>query len=163
MLYSQISLLIHSKGSSLHLLTSNSQSIPLPPFPLCFLFLFGCAWGMWKFLGGGLNPNRSSENAKSLMVGHQGTSYYIFSFSSSPFFFLNATPVVCGSSWTRDWIQASAVTYAAAVAMPDPLTHCARKGPKDWTHAAAVILLIHCTTVGIPLLHFINIEFVQFD
>ena len=32
-LYSRISLLIHSKGSSLHLLTPNSRSIPLPPPP----------------------------------------------------------------------------------------------------------------------------------
>uniref|UniRef100_A0A8D0R0M9 T-complex protein 1 subunit zeta-2 n=1 Tax=Sus scrofa TaxID=9823 RepID=A0A8D0R0M9_PIG len=30
-LYSRISLLIHSKGNSLHLLTPNSQSVPLPP------------------------------------------------------------------------------------------------------------------------------------
>ena len=31
MLHSRISLLIHSKGNSLHLLTTSSQSIPLPP------------------------------------------------------------------------------------------------------------------------------------
>ena len=31
MLHSRISLLIHSKGNSLHLLTPDSQSIPLPP------------------------------------------------------------------------------------------------------------------------------------
>uniref|UniRef100_A0A8C3X2E3 Abraxas 2, BRISC complex subunit n=1 Tax=Catagonus wagneri TaxID=51154 RepID=A0A8C3X2E3_9CETA len=35
MLYSRISLLIHSKSNSLHLLTPNSQSIPLPPPPPC--------------------------------------------------------------------------------------------------------------------------------
>ena len=28
-----------------------------------------------------------------------------------------------GSSWARDWIQTSVVTYASAVVMPDPLTH----------------------------------------
>ena len=33
-LYSRTSLLIHSKGNSLHLLTPNSQSIPLSPLPL---------------------------------------------------------------------------------------------------------------------------------
>ena len=33
MLYSRISLLIHSKGNSLHLLTLDSQSIPGPPPP----------------------------------------------------------------------------------------------------------------------------------
>ena len=32
------------------------------------------------------------------------------------------------SSWARDQIQATAVTYTAAVAMPDPLTHSARPG-----------------------------------
>ena len=32
-IYSRISLLIHSKGNSLHLLTPSSQSIPLP-YPL---------------------------------------------------------------------------------------------------------------------------------
>ena len=33
-----------------------------------------------------------------------------------------------GSSWARDWIPAAVATYAAAVATPDPLTHCARLG-----------------------------------
>ena len=32
MLYSRISLFIYSKGNSLHLLTPNSQSFPLPPY-----------------------------------------------------------------------------------------------------------------------------------
>ena len=42
-LYSRISLLIHSKCNSLHLLTPNSPSIPLPfpsPFPLATTSLF---------------------------------------------------------------------------------------------------------------------------
>ena len=29
-----------------------------------------------------------------------------------------------GSSWARDGIHATAVTYSAAIAMWDPLTHC---------------------------------------
>ena len=31
-----------------------------------------------------------------------------------------------GRSQARDWILAAAVTYPAAVAMPNPLTRCAR-------------------------------------
>ena len=34
------------------------------------------------------------------------------------------------SSWARDRILAADVTYAAAVAAPDPLTHCSRLGMK---------------------------------
>lgn len=32
------------------------------------------------------------------------------------------------SSWTKDWIQATDVTYAAAIAMLDLLTQCAWPG-----------------------------------
>ena len=35
-----------------------------------------------------------------------------------------------GSSWARDWIRATAVTYITATATLDPLTHCARPGIK---------------------------------
>lgn len=41
-------------------------------------------------------------------------------------FFLMATTMAYGRSRARDGIWAAAVFYAAAVAMPDPLTHCAR-------------------------------------
>ena len=59
-----------------------------------------------------------------------------------------------GSSQARDWIWATAATYAAIAAMLDPLTHCAR--PEDpilsttATQAATVRFLTHCTTVGTP-------------
>ena len=33
------------------------------------------------------------------------------------------TPAAYGSSRAKDWIQAIAVTYTAAVSMPDPLIH----------------------------------------
>ena len=39
-------------------------------------------------------------------------------------FFFMATPMAYGSSLARDWIQAASVTYATAVAIPVPLTHC---------------------------------------
>ena len=48
-----------------------------------------------------------------------------FSFFLS--FFLS-TPVAYGISQARDWIQVSDATYAAAAAMPDPLTHCIQPG-----------------------------------
>ena len=36
---------------------------------LCLnLFFFGCARGMWKFLGQGLNLGHSSDNAASLTL-----------------------------------------------------------------------------------------------
>ena len=39
-----------------------------------------------------------------------------------------AAPVAYGSSQARDQILATAVTYAATVATPDPLTYCAGSG-----------------------------------
>ena len=39
-----------------------------------------------------------------------------------------AAPLAYRSSQARDWIRARAVTYAAAVATKDPLTHWARRG-----------------------------------
>ena len=41
------------------------------------------------------------------------------------FFFMTA-PTACGSSQPRDWIPATAVTYATAAGLPDPLAHCAK-------------------------------------
>ena len=50
MLYSRTSLLIPSKHSGLHLLTPNSQSIPLPP-PPCWQpqVCFPCLWTLSRF------------------------------------------------------------------------------------------------------------------
>ena len=47
MLYSRTSLLIHSKCISLHLLTPNSQSIPLPPPAPCPWQLQVCSLCLW--------------------------------------------------------------------------------------------------------------------
>ena len=41
-----------------------------------------------------------------------------------------AVSMADGSSWARDWIQVTAVTYATPRAKPDPLTHCAGPGIK---------------------------------
>ena len=38
------------------------------------------------------------------------------------------TPTAHGSVRARDWISATAVTYATALAMPNPLAHCAGPG-----------------------------------
>ena len=43
-------------------------------------------------------------------------------------FILVTTPMAYENSQTRDQIQAIAVTYPAAVAMPNPLTHCTGLG-----------------------------------
>jgi len=45
-------------------------------------------------------------------------------------FFLNfmATVAAFGSSWARDWIQATVATYTTAMATPDPLIHCTGLG-----------------------------------
>ena len=59
-----------------------------------------------------------------------------FPFLGDFFFFLIAAPEAYGSSQARDWIQATAATYTPAVAMWDPLTHCAGLGikptPSQW-------------------------------
>ena len=39
-----------------------------------------------------------------------------------------AVPITYGQSWARNWIWATAATYAASVAMLDPLTRCAMVG-----------------------------------
>ena len=49
-------------------------------------------------------------------------------------------------------IQATALTYASAAAMPDPLTHCTGPGIEPVTRAAAVGLLTHYATAGTPRL-----------
>lgn len=64
-----------------------------------------------------------------------------------------ATSTKHGSSWTRDWIQATTITYAFAAATPDCLTHCSRSGiepaPPQWPEP------LHsdptCAMVGSPL------------
>ena len=71
-----------------------------------------------------------------------------------------------GSSWARDWLLAAAMTYDAAGATPDPLTHCSWAG--NWTHIstvahdAAVEFLIHCATVGTPNIFNFDIEKIIF-
>ena len=44
------------------------------------------------------------------------------------YLFLMAATVAYGSSQARDWIQAAAVTYATAVATPNPLIYCTGLG-----------------------------------
>ena len=47
-LYSRISLVIHSKGNRLHLLTPDSQSLPLPPLPLASTSLFSMSMSFFS-------------------------------------------------------------------------------------------------------------------
>ena len=42
--------------------------------------------------------------------------------------FFMAVPAAYGSSMARGWVQATAIAYITAVAMPDPLTLCASWG-----------------------------------
>ena len=46
-----------------------------------------------------------------------------------------AAPTAYGSSEARDWIWATATTYATAAAMQDPLTHDARPGSNWHLHS----------------------------
>ena len=51
-----------------------------------------------------------------------------------------------GSSWARDGIRAAGMTYTTAVAMLNPLTHCAGQGLNphlEATQAAAVEFSTH--------------------
>ena len=43
-------------------------------------------------------------------------------------FLLGVLPHSVWSSWARDQIQTTVVTYTTATAMTDPLTHCAGLG-----------------------------------
>lgn len=53
---------------------------------------------------------------------------WTYAFSFPFYFFFRAVPVAYGNSQAGDCIQATTVTYAAAVATQDPLIHCA--GPR---------------------------------
>ena len=70
------------------------------------------------------------------------------------FLFFMAVPMAYGTSQARDWIRATAATYAAAVAMLDPFNALQRAGDQTYassaTWAAAVRFLTHCATAGTP-------------
>ena len=91
-----------------------------------YLFILCHSCGAQKFLGQGSNLcfssdlSHSCDDAISLTAEPQGTYYYYY------YFIILAISEVYGSSWAGDPIQAAAVTSATAIAMPDPLTHCAR-------------------------------------
>ena len=101
-----------------------------------------------KLLPGGAKSLRGQDlqprcrDSDKGFLGIQST--YVFSF------FHFWPPSGMWSSWARDQIRATVATYAAAAAMPDPLTHCA--GPGIWTCVLA--LQQHrpslYTTVGTP-------------
>ena len=69
-------------------------------------------------------------------------------------FFFMATLAAYGSSHARDWIQAATVTYAPAVATPDPLTHCAGQG-SNWHFCSNPSC---CSLILNPLCHSRNFQ-----
>ena len=83
----------------------------------------------------------------------KGVQYYSsninFKFYRILFFFSFLAAHGVWSSWARDQIRAAVGTYAAAVAMPDPLTYCAEPG-SNLHPGAAEVPPIHCTTAGTP-------------
>jgi len=60
-----------------------------------------------------------------------------------------ATSVTYWSFWARDWIWATAVTYTAAVAMLDPLTHFARLGIEPVPQQQPQLLQIQGRTLNL--------------
>ena len=66
-----------------------------------------------------------------------------------------APPTACGSSQVRDWIWATAVTYASVVAMPDPQPTALGRGLNPWLSSDLswcrdnTRLLLHCIIGGI--------------
>ena len=66
--------------------------------------------------------------------------------------------MVYGGSWARDWIWATVATYATAVVMPDPLTHCPRpgiqpkppQGPELGSWILLLLLLFFCLFRAVP-------------
>ena len=83
--------------------------------------------------------------------------FYSVSWQASFFFkifsiFKNfmATPAADGSSHARDCTGATVVTYTAAAAMRDPLTHSTSLGikPTPPQGSASVGFLTHCTKAG---------------
>ena len=56
-------------------------------------------------------------------VAYKYKEFWTWTHASLKKFFLVAVPTAYGSSQSRDWIQATDMTCAVAVAMLDPLTH----------------------------------------
>ena len=85
------------------------------------------AWLLWNYSLHGLSvillPHVFSIQISLTLI----SCFILYHFSSSSSSFL-ATPVAHGSSQAKDWIWAAALTYTAAAAGPDLLTHCATVG-----------------------------------
>ena len=104
-----------------------------------------------------------------VLISPHPHQHFLFSvFFLSFFFVFMAAPIAYGSFWAWDWVLAAAVTYTAAVAMLDPLTHCTwpEIEPVSWRcrdiadpvalqqELLQVRFLTHCTTAGIPVFFF---------
>ena len=86
-----------------------------------------------------LNPLSHNRNSHS----------FLFFFN-----FFMASSTAHGSPWARDWIQATTVTYAAAVAMLDPFNSLHQAGNRTHTatQATTVGFLSYCIIAGTPVI-----------
>ena len=104
-------------------------------------------------------PQRQCRGTPTLFVFKPSVSFILcciyltvlFFMAGAQTFFFMAAPTAYGSSWARDWIWAEAVTYAAPVAMPDPLTHRTRL---QIELSCCSGFLTQCATVGTPRFFF---------
>ena len=92
---------------------------------------------------------------KNLHTIKSGSPPFCPPFFFFSFFFLSA-PIASGSSCSRDWIWATAVNYAAAAAIPDRLTHCARPGIEPALPHCQARSLTHCITERTPVHPFLT-------
>lgn len=85
-------------------------SLPVPPKTAASSPVW--SWGTWlRKLG-----IHNEEKTRPVVRGQVTDAVFWFVW----FWFITATPAVCGGARARDRIPATSVTYAAAAATPDP-------------------------------------------
>ena len=77
------------------------------------------------------------------------------------FCFVFAKPSMHESSWAGYWIWGAAVTYTTAVTYIGSLTHCAGPGSEPMLPQRQLESLTHCSTMELPFLRIVNIDFVS--
>ena len=93
-----------------------------------------------------LNPMSKAKDQTRILMDNNRVHYH-WAMTGPPFFFF--FPLLMASSAAHGNSQARDCIHAAATAMPDPLTHCARPGIEQCLRSD----LSHCSQILNPLSH----------
>ena len=91
-------------------------------YRLFFFFFLGSTYGIWKFLGQGVNLSQRCDIHHSLSKARSLTHCSLTPYATvgTPKTFFFAFPTAYGSSQAKDQICLTAATRAASVTMLDP-------------------------------------------